>query len=446
VSWTRRRFLWGAAGVTAGFFGLRHLLSGPAPGISARYGRLEPEPTGSFLLPPGFSCTVFSRTGERMDDGFLVPGAHDGMATFPGPDRRTILVRNHELLAKHASAGPFGLKNELLGKLDPKKLYDFGRGEAPGLGGTTTLVYDTRARRLERHFLSLAGTLRNCAGGPTPWASWISCEETVQTAFGRSEKDHGYAFEVPASAEIGLADPVPLRAMGRFNHEAAAVDPDSYCVYLTEDQPDGLLYRLVPSVPGELARGGRLQALRVKDQPGLYTANRGRVRIPRGEPLAVDWVDLDQVESPRDDLRLRGRERGAAAFARGEGIWTGKDGIYFCATEGGEARKGQVWKLARNAERLELFVEPNDAELLENCDNVTVAPWGDLFLCEDGPGWQNLVAVTPKGELYLFAQNALNTSELAGACFSPDGSTLFVNLQRPGLTAAITGPWRREGG
>ena len=442
MSWTRRRFLWGAAGVTAGFFGLRHLLSGPSPGVSSRYGRLVPEPTGTFLLPPGFSCTVFSKAGETMDDGFLVPGAHDGMATFPGPDGRTILVRNHELQAKDARTGPFGRKNELLARIDPKKLYDFGRGETPALGGTTTLVYDTNSRKLERHFLSLAGTLRNCAGGPTPWGTWISCEETVQTAFGRFEKDHGYAFEVPASPEIALADPVPLKAMGRFNHEAAAVDPGTYDIYLTEDREDGLLYRFVAAKPGEPARGGRLQALKVRDKPSLYTANRGRTRIAPGEPLAVEWIDLDEVDAPRDDLRSRGFARGAAAFARGEGIWTGKDGIYFCATEGGERRKGQVWRLVPDAARLELFVEPNDATILENCDNITVAPWGDLFLCEDGPGWQNVVAVTPKGDLYLFAQNALNTGELAGACFSPDGTTLFVNLQRPGLTAAIRGPWQ----
>jgi secreted PhoX family phosphatase len=439
---TRRRFLYGAAGVTAGFFGLRHLLSGPTPGHSNRYGRLVAEPTGTFLLPTGFSCTVFSATGETMDDGFLVPGAHDGMATFPGPDGRTILIRNHELLARDVSKGPFGRKNELLSRIDPRKLYDFGRGEAPGLGGTTTLVFDTGRQRLERHFLSLAGTLRNCAGGPTPWGSWISCEETVQTAFGRFERDHGYVFEVPASAEIGAADPVPLLALGRFNHEAVAVDPKSYGVYLTEDQPDGLLYRFLPRTPGELARGGRLQALAVGGRPGLYTANRGRTRVARGEPLSVEWVDLDDVQSPRDDLRARGRAKGAAAFSRGEGIWTGKDGLYFCATDGGERRKGQVWRLVPDADRLELFIEPEDATVLENCDNLTVAPWGDLVLCEDGPGWQNLVGVSPAGEPYLLAQNVRSPSELAGACFSPDGTTLFVNLQRPGLTAAITGPWR----
>ena len=126
--------------------------------------------------------------------------------------------------------------------------------------------------------------------------------------------------------------------------------------------------------------------------------------------------------------------------SRGECIWTGSDGIYFCATSGGDLQKGQIWRY--RPETLELFCEPDDAGFLDNGDNLTVTPWGDLFVCEDGPGWQRVVAVTPKGELYTFAENVFNMSELAGGCFSPDGGTFFVNIQRPGITLAISGPWK----
>ena len=271
-----------------------------------------------------------------MVDGFRVPGRHDGMAAFPGPEGQTILVRNHELLPGQPDIGPFGPDNRLVAKLDPEYLWDAGSGKIPGLGGTTTIVYDAGAHKLVRHFLSLAGTWRNCAGGPTPWNSWITCEESVQRAESPVEKDHGYAFEVPATATPALTRPVPLKAMGRFNHEAAAVDAPSGVVFLTEDRPDGLFYRFLPEEPGTLAKGGRLQALRIKGRPGIFTSNRNPATLIRtGESLEVDWIDLKNTHSPEDDLRERGLEDGAAAFSRGEGIWAGKDGLYFTCTNGG---------------------------------------------------------------------------------------------------------------
>jgi secreted PhoX family phosphatase len=365
------------------------------------------------------------------------------MAAFPGPDGLTILVRNHELVGQDKRQGAFGSRHERLGSIPADRFFDPGKGTLPGLGGTTTLVYDTRNRKLVRHFLSLAGTWRNCAGGPTPWGSWITCEETVQTPKGPIEKSHGWCFEVPATAEPKLADPVPLTDMGRFNHEAIAVDPKSGAVYLTEDRPDGLLYRYLPRVPGKLAMGGRLQALKLKRQAAWDTGNKGQgPEIAVGQPLETEWIDLDRVDSPRDDLRHRGFKAGAARFWRGEGIWTAKDGLYFCATSGGSNSKGQVWKLALDGSSVTLFLEPRNADLVDMCDNLCVAPWGDLILCEDGPGYNRLVGVTPKGQIYTLAQNLLNLYEICGACFSPDGSTLFANLQRPGITVAITGPWR----
>jgi hypothetical protein len=339
-----------------------------------------------------------------------------------------------------------------------EKIYDAGKGKKPGLGGTTTLVYNTKEQRLEKHFLSLAGTYRNCAGGVTPWNSWVTCEEDTsrpneggQFPDDEMEKEHGYNFEVPASAKMVLADPVPLKAMGRFRHEAVAVEPRSGVVYQTEDRGDGLFYRFIPATPGRLAAGGRLQALKLKDLPRADTRNWKEQMIRPGQSLPAEWVDIAGVESLDDDLRYQGYfERGAARFARGEGCWYGQDGVYFACTNGGTKRKGQIWRYTPSPRegaageqdqpgRLELFIEPNDGKLVENADNITIAPWGDLIVTEDGVSPHFVVGVTPEGKFYKLAKTSLG--ELAGACFSPDGTTLFINIQTPGLTVAITGPW-----
>lgn len=476
---SRRHFLRVSAAAGAAFLGLKQLTGCASPAFSPEpLADLVKDPDYILHLPKGFSYRMISRAGERMDDGFLVPGAHDGMAAFPGADGRVVLVRNHELTPQELRAGgPFGPRNRLLSRLPKEKFFDYGQGKQPGLGGTTTLVYDPKSQMLERHFLSLAGTWRNCAGGPTPWGSWVTCEESVQRKKDDYEQDHGWCFEVPAAATSPV-DPVPLKAMGRFNHEAVAVDAASGALYLTEDRGEprellaeelvgltskptprpedlgaGLFYRFLPDVPGRLARGGRLQALRIKDKPSFFTGNWTGERIPVGSRLDVEWLDLEDVESPKDDLRRRGRAAGAAAFERGEGIWAGSDGIYFCCTTGGPAKKGQIWRYVPSPDegkpgestrpgRLELFLEPNDRHLMENADNLTVAPWGDLLLCEDGPLGNSLLGVTPAGRLYRIAQVAMNRSELCGVCVSPDGSTVFLNIQRPGITVAITGPFK----
>lgn len=390
-----------------------------------------------------------------MDDGLRVPGKPDGMAAFPGPDGKTILIRNHEVDAHAAEHGPFGDDNGLFDRISADRCFDRGRNISPCPGGTTTIVYNTQEQRVEKQFLSLAGTLRNCAGGPTPWNSWITCEETVHRADEILEEDHGYVFDVPATADVQLAKPVALKSMGRCNHEAVAVDPRTGIVYLTEDRDDGLLFRFIPNVPEKLAEGGKLQALKVKDKPSMDTRNwRERRDIPIGHFLPVEWMDVEDVESPNDDLRIQGFANGAACFARGEGMWMGKDVVYFACTSGGYKRKGQIWRYKPSAAEgtaeeksnpgtLELFIEPNDASLLDNADNLTVAPWGDLIVCEDTSRVASLVGVTPEGKLYKFADNVLSSSELAGVTFSPDASTLFVNLQHDQLTLAITGPWDR---
>lgn len=467
---TRRRFLQSTAAVTLGFHGLHALFertamaSPRALDYAPGFGPLVPDPSRLFDLPKGFSYKVISKVGDRMDDGLLVPGLPDAMGAFPGPDGTTIVVRNHELDAMKPEGSPFGRDGALSDRVPADRRYDPGYGTHSCFGGTTTIVYDTASGELRRQFLSLTGTLRNCAGGPTPWGTWITCEETVQRSSNpdatdrRYERDHGYNFEVPATADPTLADPRPLRAMGRFNHEAICVDPATGIIYQTEDRHDGLLYRFIPAVKGEPARGGRLQALVVDGRLSLDTRNWEDRTVRVGQRLPVRWMDLDGIDAPADDLRARGFAHGAARFARGEGMWWGsmagqeRESAYFACTSGGPIYKGQVWRYTPSpaegtdaeADRpgvLELFIEPNDAGLIDNADNITVAPFGDLVVCEDGSGEQFLVGVTPSGRIYKLGRNAWNDSELAGACFSPDGSTLFVNIQHVGLTLAITGPW-----
>ncbi|MFI4859671.1 MAG: alkaline phosphatase PhoX [Phycisphaerales bacterium JB063] len=479
---SRRQFLSQTAAVSAGFAGL-HLFANHGrtqaaqmvQQTHARFGALLADPHRVLDLPSGFSYRVISKVGERMDDGFFVPGQHDGMACFEGPDNTAILVRNHEVSGNVARLGPFGWGNEQLDRLQPESVYDYGFGETPSTGGTTTIVYDLRRKEVIRHYLSLAGTEKNCAGGPTPWNTWVTCEENVQRANDQYEKDHGYNFEVPASANPTLTRPVPLKAMGRFMHEAIAVDPESGAVYQTEDRQDGAIYRFLPDHPGELHRGGRLQAMVLRGHPshdtrnwpqtpdGLVAGGAGPdgfvhnaedyVAIPPGTVFEVDWIDLDNVEAPDDDLRYRAFAAGAARFARGEGMWYGHESVYFACTTGGQRGKGQIWRYvpsrfethpdeARFPGRLELFIEPNDEALLQHADNLCIAPWGDVIACEDGGPVNHIVGITPEGGLYKIARNSMNGSEFAGSCFSHDGSTLFVNIQSAGITLAITGPWQ----
>lgn len=455
---TRREFLRSTASVGIGFLGLyKYSVAGnPQTSPAIGYGPLIPDPAGIFNLPKDFTYRVISKQGTPMSDGLIVPGKPDGMSTFQGKNNTTIIIRNHENSPGDNKNGPFGKNNELLAKVDKKKMYDYGNGKMPGLGGTTTLIYNHETKKVEKEFLSLAGTIRNCAGGPTPWKSWITCEETVDKANGTLEKNHGYTFEVPASDKGVLAEPIPLTAMGRFNHEAVSIDPKSGVVYLTEDDGEGLIYRFIPKSPGKLQQGGTLQALVYKDQRSFDTRNWAgtspSVLTPK-KAFAVEWTDLEDIDSPHNDLRHRGFIKGAARFARGEGMWYGNDEVYFACTNGGANRTGQIFRYkpsefegtAREKEApgmIELFAEPNDKEILKYCDNLTVAPWGDVILSEDDEH-PFLVGITPAGEYYKLAENTGYKSELAGVVFSPDGSTLFVNIQHAGLTLAVEGPWKK---
>ncbi len=423
------------------------------------YGPLRTDSNRLLDLPEGFSYEVISQSGDTMDDGLFVPGQFDGMGCFPLDGSRVALVRNHELKGSsglHRNLGPGGFHQERLDLLDPAKGYDTYKDGRPLPGGTTTLVYDLETRRVVRQFLSLSGTSTNCAGGHTPWGSWLTCEETEETpADADVNKAHGYVFEVPAAA-TGLVDPVPLKAMGRFDHEAVCVDPRTGILYLTEDKTDGLFYRFIPTTPGKLVEGGRLQAMAFRDARGSDSSNNEARLWSVGDWREVVWIDMEDVESPAGDLRMRGHAAGATLVSRGEGIFWGDGELYLTATTGGPIKRGQILRYVPSrfegsiGERLrpgrfQLFVESTDEKTLNMGDNLCVAPWGHLIVCEDNYSSairNHVKGVTPDGKLYTIARNVFaGNGEFAGAVFSPDGEVMFVNIQYPGVTFAIRGPW-----
>ena len=463
---SRRQFLKQAGAVSIGFVGLQaYLATGlsschspdgriPTGGtITHGYGPLLADPDGLLNLPSGFSYTILAKSGDKMSDGYFHPGKPDGMAAFADQNGQVLLVRNHELLPWQD--GPFGKSDQLVQKDHKPLLYDTGLRSTLCQGGTTTLVIDEENLQVKKSFLSLGGTIRNCAGGPTPWNSWITCEETVMMRGERGlAQNHGYNFEVPATNYMQLHQAIPLRAMGRFNHEAVCVDPTTSIVYQTEDRDDGLIYRFLPNQPGNLAAGGRLQALSVKDQKSVDTRNWKANDFPLNEALEIQWLDIEQVESPDDNLRYQGYNKGAARFARAEGMWFGNDAVYFACTTGGRNKNGQVFRYVPSQfegtaqeksapSKMELYLEPNNTALLRRCDNLTIAPWGDVVLCEDNDK-PYIVGVTAKGNYYRLAENIGFESEFAGGVFSPSGKTFFVNIQHAGLTIAIQGPWEKR--
>jgi hypothetical protein len=419
------------------------------------YGLLKKDRKKVLDLPAGFSYQIISKAGDKMDDGFYVPYLADGMGAFEGPDGLTIILRNHEIHFENPDwVGAFKGKKMLWEKLDEELIFDTYPDGRPLLGAVTTLVYDTKKKRLKSQHLSLVGTVNNCSGGPTPWGTWISCEENCQNAGDVCLLNHGYAFEIPVSIEPKIAKPVPLKAMGRFTREGIAVDPKTNVIFQTEDKTDSLLYRFIPKKPGALLEGGRLQCLAVVGKPQLDTRNWKVQTIQPGTTFDVYWIDLDNPESQEDDLRLRGFDKGAARFASGEGIFYHGEAAYFTCTNGGTDAKGQIWRYfpspyegtpqeKDSPGRLELFVEPNDPEILDHPDQLAVAPWGDIFVCEDGDKQQYVVGITQKKQFYKFALNALDDSELTGVWFSPDETIMFLNNLKSGLTFAITGPWKK---
>ena len=431
------------------------------------YGDLRPTPDLNgvtvLALPHGFQYVTSSRTGEAFAPGLVVARNHDGMACFAGPRGTVRLIRNHEV---RNTPGDF-----TLGVNGPADL----RYDVKGAGGCMTLDFDVRAKRLVRQFVSIGGTIVNCSGGCSYRdAGWITCEESVRGVKDGYEKPHGYCFLVPASAD-STVPAVPLTAMGRFTKEAAVADAAGL-VYQTEDAGNTSgLYRFVPDRPADL-QTGKLQMLAVKGNPAASLFMGYTV----GARLAVHWVDIadpdPRLEAGAPGCFAQGRARGGAAFNRLEGIFRGEDGVsmYFVSTGGGSYRDpdgngyGQLWHYvpadARNQKENELVLvfESPAGGILESPDNLCITPSGAILFCEDDAvddvdthplarGIDNvnrLIGLGAKGEPFTFAVNVLNASEFAGACFSPDGEILFVNLfgdgtAGSGMTCAIWGPWQR---
>jgi uncharacterized protein len=448
------------------------------------YGEIGPvadQTTGLPLLqlPKGFRYMSYGWTGDKMSDGVPTPSLHDGMAviadvghgrgllgTTPhlkdphlrrhlwwwyndindnerdfGGDRfadryfdrcgRLILVRNHES----------GLGTPYVDS--PKILY-----RTDGAGGTTNVIFNARRGRFEHSWSSLAGTIRNCAGGLTPWGTWVTNEETV-------EPGHGWNFEVGAFK----GDPTPLEAMGRFSHEAMMVDPWSGYCYQTEDSNDCGFYLFVPKQYGRLKKGGTLYMLKVvgEDQADLGGA------FPLGTTWKVEWVEIDDPTAASESVYEQGRAKGAARFRRLEGAWWGNHTGFFLSTDGGQVGEGQVFEYDPRRKRLRLIYDSPSAAETENPDNLVVTPRGGLLMCEDNSGAttndaERLLGLSLSGQVFTFAKNNVKLtespndvipagdyrqSEWAGACYSPDGRWLFVNIQTPGVTFAITGPWHK---
>jgi uncharacterized protein len=446
-----------------------------SPQGSNPYGPISPkldEATGLPLLqlPDGFRYVSYGWTGDLMTDGVATPNLHDGMAVVDewhgrgfdaggdgddrrefslasrgddddddddnhgkGWSRRLVLVRNHET----ATGTPFVNKPAITYLPD-------------GAGGTTNLVFDPQRGQFERAWSSLAGTVRNCAGSVTPWGTWLTCEETDVAS-------HGWTFEVGSVA----GSPRPIKDMGRFSHEAGMVDPKTGYVYQTEDSGDCGFYKFVPFSRRRLSRGGTLYMLRVRNQP---QANLGGA-FPIGTKWDVRWVRIDDPEAATTSVFAQGFAKGGARFSRLEGAWWGDRTRYFLSTNGGVVGEGQVFEYDPRAETLTLVYDAPDANALDNPDNITVTPRGGLLLCEDAAGnhftaGERLIGLTFEGQTFTFAQNNINLTaeqiaaagktvspanytgaEWAGACYSPDGRWLFVNIQSPGITFAITGPW-----
>ena len=376
-------------------------------------------------LPPGFSYKSFSWSLDPTDDGNVVSGLHDGMGAFSSADGRTLtLVRNHEIT--------------LAPLLADRPAYDPTCG-----GGTTTLRFDLGVGEWIDSRVSLAGTYKNCAGGPTPWGSWLTCEETTADPSTHAvARRHGFVFEVPAD---GLGDPLPLVGLGRFKHEAATVDPATGVVYLTEDEGRSGLYRFVPGTgetgAASLRAPGRLQMLALD-----------RAAAGFGPSMPVGWVDVDEPEAlGRWSVYRQGVARGGMTFKRLEGCWLDDGLLYFVSTTGGAAGRGQVWELDVAADRLRLLYESPGRRVLDMPDNVMHMPGLGLMLCEDGGSPTRLRLLTEDGATVTVAENAavldgvkglrgdFRGGEWCGVCRA--GDWVFANLQVPGITVAITGPW-----
>lgn len=477
---------------------------GRARNANADYGPISPVQAVNtadtwLALPAGFSYSIFSKTGSTMSDGKLAPRSHDGMGVIGGSrGGRVELIRNHEIrFNRRTDKSPADFTfNQGEFTIEPApNAYD-----QTAEGGNTTLTFDptkfnTGSGGLVQDFVSATGTVVNCAGGIAfRDAGWLTCEEIVQEESGgatpgsvpRTEKKHGYVYLTPLNGPTSgnPAGPQPFVEMGRFAHEAATVDNRTGIVYQTEDAGSGRgsgFYRFLPQDPTDLAKGGVLQILGLKGNRSQDLREGQR----QGKPLPVTWITIEEPNPDGDAPNAvfeEGFAKGAAKFNRLEGCWDGSGSIFFASTSGGDAKNGdvnsdgfeegygQIWEYiprGNSGGQLVLLFESPDGDVLDSPDNIVVSPRGGLVLCEDdsssanagqddritnrqseffGEDKNRLIGLTLQGKPFPFAENIVNDSELAGACWSDDGKFLFVNIfgydeAGSGGTLAITGPW-----
>ncbi|MBV1946099.1 alkaline phosphatase PhoX [Streptomyces sp. BV129] len=421
------------------------------PGIG--YGPLVPDPDGVLALPAGFSYRVVTYSGRtRLESGESTPSNHDGTAAFAGPRGAVLLVNNHELKGPRADwEHPVPLTEGLV--------YD------PAAAGGCTVVEVRRDQVAE--WVGIAGTSTNCAGGSTPWGTWLTCEETEDRAGQNGmTKDHGYVFEVDPADRRANRAPKPLKALGRYAHEAVVVDPKRGHLFLTEDAsgPNGLFYRWSPPEGFHHGRGrlrtladdaGVLQAFRCFDSGGRFVDDLSRA-TRTGTVYGVDWVDVPDRDARTVPVRKQFADGQVTRARKLEGMWWGDGGVYvvssYAREESPVQHDGQVWFYDPRRRTLTLKVLLGTGGTLDGPDNITVSPYGGLVIAEDGEGAQHLFGATDSGRTYPIARNELNIgteaapeySEFTGVTFSPDGRTLFANIQQPGIMLAITGPWKRQ--
>ncbi|WP_405811339.1 PhoX family protein [Streptomyces sp. NBC_00210] len=416
------------------------------------YGPLLPDPKNILALPAGFTYRIITESGvTKLESGEFTPSNHDGTATFEGPRGVTLLVNNHELKGPRS-----GWKYPV--PLIEGLVYD------PAASGGCSVVEVHRSGEVAQ-WVGIAGTSTNCAGGRTPWGTWLTCEETEDLA-GKNgmTKDHGYVFEVDPCDRRANQNPKPVKAFGRYAHEAVVIDPKRGHAYLTEDAsgPNGLLYRWVPPHGFKHGRGqlrtladdaGVLQATKCYDSGGRFVDDLSRA-TKIGTVYGVDWVDVPDRDGRTASVRKQFADKDITRARKLEGMWWGDGGVYIVSSYAREEspvqHDGQVWFYDPRRRTLTLKVllgvnpDPAKDGAFDGPDNITVSPYGGLVIAEDGEGIQHLFGATERGRTYPIARNDLNDSEFTGVVFSPDGKTLYANIQTPGIMLAITGPWKRH--
>jgi uncharacterized protein len=492
---TRRQMIGtGAAGGAVAAAGLLGL-SAPAGAVGSRrggpndgsqrdlFGPLAAGPDDLLALPEGFSYQVVAQSGETdVEDGSgtvigKTPCRPDGTRTVR-TGRGYRLVQNHEVTPGY---GDTPVVPHVAGTV-----YDELATEG---GGCTVIEVDRSGRRLSQ-WVGISGTVGNCAGGPTPWGSWLTCEETEVKADGASyAQDHGYVFEVFAGGPDDQV-PLPIKAWGRAPHEAVVVEPGQRRVYLTEDasKPTGLLYRwsgpkIGPGIAHRLSDdAGTLEAMAVLTNDGSVLPDLAYVTAAEiGRPFRTSWVEVPDRQATSTSLRKQFADGEVTRSKKLEGAWGDEQGMYFVASFAFSAgdlpadatpHDGQLWFYEFRRQTLTLLAYfPYNALLhtetpgwetglglsldlaFDGPDGCHVSPYGAVILTEDGNTANHVLSWTRETGTQAIARNNIIQktsgdggnvySEMTGPCFSPDGKILFANVQEPGYTFAITGPWGR---